>query len=118
MKISEHFDSSEWTCRCGCGQLIINTELVKMMERFRKRTGKPVIVHCVNRCENHNEKVGGEDNSKHLTGDACDFHVKGMPMKELHAVALSSEDILYGGIGIYEWGVHADTGKRRIWDNR
>jgi uncharacterized protein YcbK (DUF882 family) len=115
MKISEHFDDSEFTCHCGCGQNVIHQELVDMLEAFRARVDKPIIVHCVNRCSQHNAVVGGVKNSLHREGMACDCHVKKMPIKELHAIALSSEDILTGGIGIYDWGIHVDVGAKKTW---
>lgn len=118
MKLSKNFSTEEWVCKCGCGQLKINGELVDMMQKFRDRIGKPVVVHCVNRCPDHNAEVGGVQDSKHVDGKGCDFHVRGMSMKELHATALSSEDILTGGIGLYDWGVHADVGPKRTWDKR
>ena len=118
MKLSKHFISEEWICKCGCGQCIVNGNLLKMAEAFRERVKKWMIVHCVNRCPEHNENVGGVKNSKHVKGEAMDFHVRKMPMKELHTIALSSEDILTGGVGIYDWGVHIDVGTKRIWDHR
>jgi len=88
------------------------------MQSLRDRIGSQIIVHCVNRCPDHNRHIGGEQNSRHLYGQACDFHAKHLTIPELHAFVLSSEDILTGGIGIYDTFVHVDIGSKRIWDNR
>lgn len=116
--ISKDFSMVEWQCRCSCGQSIIEADLVEMMQKFRDRVKKPVIVHCVNRCKEHNEKVGGVPKSLHIEGKACDFHVKGLTIPELHAIAITSEDIFTGGIGLYDTFVHVDIGSKRYWDNR
>jgi uncharacterized protein YcbK (DUF882 family) len=116
--LSKNMDTSEWICHCGCEQLLIKEKLVKMMQSFRDRIGSPLTIHCVNRCKAHNADVGGKENSLHLTGDACDFHAPKLKTKELHAIALSSEDILTGGIGLYDTFLHVDIGTKRLWDNR
>jgi uncharacterized protein YcbK (DUF882 family) len=118
MMLSKNFSTVEWECRCGCGQCIVEPALVNMMQSFRDLVKKQVVVHCVNRCPKHNEEVGGVLGSYHTLGQACDFHVKGFTIPELHSVALTSEDIFIGGIGIYDTFVHVDIGKKRQWDNR
>jgi len=115
--ISKNFSESEWKCSC-CKQCFIVPELVDMMQKFRDRVDMAIDVHCVNRCEKQNEKVGGVENSKHLKGEACDFHVPDLKIKRLHAEVLSSDDIFTGGIGLYDWGVHVDIGEKRIFDKR
>jgi uncharacterized protein YcbK (DUF882 family) len=121
MYISKHFTTAEFTCRCGCGQCIIDISLINLCEDFRIIVNKPMIVHSVNRCEKHNERVQGFSTSKHLEGLAMDFHVAGMSIKELHEIASkhhAPSDILFGGLGIYSWGVHVDVSNFRRWSGK
>ena len=55
--ISKHFDESEATCKCGCGQCIINPALVGLLEAIRARFMQPVTVYSWNRCEDWNSQV-------------------------------------------------------------
>lgn len=117
-KVSEHFSLSEATCHCGCGQATIDKKLYEILELFRSYIGdKPMITHCINRCQKHNKNVGGVKNSQHVGGHAWDGHVAGLTTKELHELALSAykNNILPGGLGLYDWGIHIDSGKKRKW---
>lgn len=123
MKLSKHFDKeTEWMCKCGCEQCFVNRPLLAMAEKFREFVDKPVIVHCVNRCEKHNDNVGGARNSLHLKGIAMDCHVRDMSVRELHKIAqmLHTEDgLFWGGLGYYpSWGIHFDVGRFRTWGRR
>lgn len=117
-KVTEHFSMSEIECHCGCGQSHIDSKLMKMAEALRKNIDKPMITHCVNRCRKHNRNVGGVDNSLHIPGEAMDFHCKGLSVKKLHLLCMAlwkTKTILTGGLGIYDWGVHIDSGSYRTW---
>lgn len=122
-KISEHFTTEEFECRDGCGQCIIEPELVEQLEMIRNFFDKPVILypdHCVNRCKEHNEKIGGVKNSQHLKGMAADFHVQGVGMNTLHLdmIKLYNEGKIRN-LGLYGWGCHIDIRKdKHIWDEK
>ncbi len=120
MKVSEHFSKDEIKCHCGCGQDFVDPALYDMAEKFRKVVGRAMITHCVNRCPKHNREPGikGHPKSKHLTGSAMDFHCSGMSVDELHEIAISCHSgsgILSGGLGLYSYGIHIDTGSFRRW---
>ena len=72
MKLTEHFDSSEFRCKCGCGQgdWLMAPELVQALEELRELIGKPIIVNSAYRCPKHNAQVGGVANSYHTQGMA------------------------------------------------
>lgn len=119
MKISEHFDSSEFVCHCGCEQMIIDVGLLAMAENLREHIGKPMIVNCVNRCKKHNAAVNGHINSYHIKGLAMDFRVKGLKIFELHLIVKKlwkDKKILSGGLGVYSWGCHIDVKNYRTWN--
>jgi len=96
--ISKHFDESEATCKCGCGQCIINPALVGLLEAIRARFMQPVTVYSWNRCEDWNSQVGGVPNSFHVQGTACDISIENVPLGE---IAEEAERVGADGIGIY-----------------
>lgn len=106
--ISKHFSEEELSCKCGCGQLIINTELIGVLEFIRARFMRPVIVYSANRCPAHNEACGGVADSQHLYGRAADIYVEGIP---LDSIARAAEQAGADGIGVYrdDMFVHVDV---------
>lgn len=79
----KHFKKEEFTCKDGCGSNNIKLELVKIADKLREDFGNIVIVTSGTRCKKHNKEVGGVSNSRHLTGKAMDFYVKGVSGIEL-----------------------------------
>jgi len=121
MKVGKYFSEDEIKCKCGCGQAILDEKLIKMADGLREYIGKPMISHCVNRCKKHNKNVGGVSKSKHITGNAMDFHINGLSNRKLHKICKKlwkNKEILTGGIGFYPWGVHIDTGRYRTWSGK
>lgn len=111
MKLSAHFDSSEFACKCGCGGLSngadINPRLVQVLERMRAIIGKPLVLSCGYRCPVHNAEVGGVSNSQHIYGTAADVQrPDGVMLQTLYDAAVTAGA---DGIGVYSWGVHVDV---------
>lgn len=111
MKLSAHFDSSEFACKCGCGGLHngadINPRLVQVLERMRAIIGNPLVLSCGYRCPAHNAEVGGVSNSQHIYGTAADVQCPdGVMLQTLYDAAVTAGA---DGIGIYSWGVHVDV---------
>lgn len=50
--------------------------------------------------------------SYHMTGQAIDFYIEGVPMKDVHKAAMSLRS---GGVGRYRDFIHIDTGPTRAW---
>ena len=75
---SLYFKESEFICKCGkCkvvpGLLEENVQkLANVLDVIRYYAG-PIIVNSGIRCKEHNKKVGGVSNSKHLLGQASDI---------------------------------------------
>ena len=86
MKISEHFNLSEFTySRVAITAGIDNMPPIEVIERLRVLTIRllePVRKHCAAplhitsgyRCESLNKRIGGVANSQHLTGEAVDIY--------------------------------------------
>ncbi len=50
--------------------------------------------------------------SFHMTGQAIDFYIEGVPMSKVHKAAMSLRS---GGVGRYRDFIHIDTGPTRSW---
>ena len=70
-----HFSAAEFRCKCGCGAGIerMNTDLLMMLDELRDRAGIPLVLSSPYRCEAHNRKIGGVNNSAHTRGYAVDI---------------------------------------------
>jgi hypothetical protein len=91
----KHFDKSEFRCRCGCGADSMNETLIRVADRVRDHFGKPVTVSSGRRCANHNARVGGVSNSRHLSGKAMDFCVQGKTSKQVLEYVQKQPEIRY-----------------------
>ncbi|GAB6139911.1 hypothetical protein JCM14076_06400 [Methylosoma difficile] len=110
-KLSEHFDSKEFACRCGCGESDVNPTLIKTLELIRESIDLPIKVISGRRCAKHNRAVGGAKNSQHKLGNAADIQVAGLSPKEVHAIIeqIHKEKKAHiGGLGLYRTFVHID----------
>lgn len=119
----EFFTREEFRCQCKgkyCDGFPAEPEekLVRTVDEIRRRLGVPVSIVDAGgsgvRCPKHNTAVRGAVNSEHLYGRAADLHSSASPSR-MKAVA---EEVMgqSGGIGLYDWGIHVDTGKYSRWN--
>jgi len=119
MKITEHLDSAEVACKCGChignDGKDFSHETALAFEQLRRMcchfAGHDIalIVSSGYRCEAQNEKVGGSKDSEHMKGDALDVHCPSeIPIDVFHDFA---DKVIgdSGGMGKYWNRVHIDT---------
>lgn len=114
----QYFTKKEFKCKCGgryCNgyPAKIDMEMVKIADEIRKRIGKPISVNSGLRCIQHNTNVGGAVGSQHTEGTAVDLgKPSGVTPRQMAAIA---EELLgdAGGLGIYSWGIHVDTRKKK-----
>jgi len=104
MKLTEHFNSSEFSCKCGCGLNNISLLMVQKLERARVNSGCNFIITSGTRCEKHNAKVGGVKNSSHTKGYAADIALNDNN-RVIIILALRKE---FDRIGIANDFVHVD----------
>ena len=74
-KMGPYFFEGEFACKCHCGKNNIDMDLVKNLNKIRKRLGKPIVITSGVRCEQHNRDVGGVEGSLHLYGRAVDIKI-------------------------------------------
>jgi len=99
--LSENFDREEFRCNCGCGKVVVSVRLVMALQSLRDRVKSPIHITSGYRCTEHNRKVGGVRNSRHLSGEAADIVIEGMGPREMYSHALAIQEFRNGGIGIY-----------------
>ena len=105
-RVSEHFLRGEFACKCGCGFAAVDVELLKILEKLRKRFESPVEIHSGCRCVEWNKKVGGKPKSQHLRGLAADVVVKGVQPRDVYEFLDSLE---VPGLGKYDTFTHVDV---------
>lgn len=83
-RFTKSFAPEEFKCECGgkyCTgypSYMKKVEL-KNLQKIRDHYGKPMVITCGLRCRPYNNSLNGSiSNSKHLTGYACDFYMKGV----------------------------------------
>jgi len=109
MRLSKHFDSKEFDCRCGCGKNLTSPLLVEELEKLRKiLLGRSIHVNSGTRCKEYNKKVGGKQHSQHLLGTAADIVVAGIVPSAVHSTLLHLFPNKYG-IGKYASFTHFDV---------
>ena len=117
MKVSKHFTVEEIACKCGCGFADIHAGTMYLAEQAREFLGRPVIPSSACRCPEHNAKVGGVENSKHVLGLAIDIPCEDPEALYTHLDKLYPNHM---GLGLYKAKgfVHMDfdINNRRRWE--
>lgn len=96
----KYFKRTEFKCKCGnvyCNGYPAEPEekLVKVADKVREYFGSPATVSSGLRCKQHNANVGGVSNSRHLSGKAMDFSIKGKTASQVLAYVKQQSDIRY-----------------------
>ena len=83
-KCAPNFKPEEFKCECGgryCTGYPTYMKQVELknLQSIRSHYGKPMVVTCGMRCRPYNNSLAGSiPNSKHLSGYATDFYMKGV----------------------------------------
>ena len=111
----KYFKDSEFTCECGCGLNLEKDGIKKIADEIREHFGRPMIITSGTRCVKHNREVGGVQGSYHTTGNAIDFVITGVNVKEYadfckQLVNQGKARYTYYGTAQMGNAVHIDTG--------
>lgn len=121
--LSEHFRVREFRCKDGTDKILIDTNLVKMLEKIRAKLAEKlggevkININSGYRTKAHNKKIGGSTTSKHCKGKAadiiCKMDGKVVPAKQVCAAA---QDLDVDGIAyISGTATHVDVRGYRWW---
>ena len=88
-QISTHFHSSEFRCKCGCGQIKIDENLVNKMENiFTKLNASKCIISSGYRCPTYDKKIGGfvGRHAEGLAADCIYYDKEGKPIPSKYVI--------------------------------
>lgn len=107
------FSPREIACK-GTGKLIVDDQALDKLQALRDRLGKPLILTSAYRSPEHNKRVGGAKNSRHMQGVAFDVRMENHDPHEFEAAARAEG---FTGFGYYQKSgfMHIDTGPARSW---
>ena len=99
-QISKHFHSTEFRCKCGCGVIKIDENLVNKLESiYAKLNASKCIISSGYRCSSYDKskKIGGSGTGQHTKGFAADciyYDKEGkiIPSKYVICVAYDSNE--------------------------
>lgn len=111
-----NFKISEFKCKDGSDNILIDRGLVQILQAAREHFGKSVNINSAYRTAAYNQKVGGASSSYHTKGQAADITISGIANAE---VAQYFEGYGANGIGFYNYSggfVHVDTRTQKyLW---
>lgn len=109
----KYFVRNEFRCPCGrCGGFPAEPKeaLIRAADRIRSAAGRQADVSSGVRCRAHNDELpNSATNSRHLTGGAMDFRIRGMSSSELLVLARQQPEIKYS-YAINDTYIHMDVG--------
>ena len=73
--LSDNFNRHEFACKCGCGFDDVDDYHVEQLQEVRNITGISMTINSGCRCTEHNEDIGGAENSEHTTGEGSDVAI-------------------------------------------
>lgn len=124
MKITEHFDSSEFNCQC-CGRNNISKELVNKLEQLYQYLADTengvhsIVITSGYRCPSYSVKVGGYSSDAHTKNIAADIicYDKQHRVIDPHIIAAIAEYLGFSGIGLMSGATHLDIRDKNNYIN-
>ena len=121
IKLSEHFSVWEFRCKDGTDKILINTELIKVLEKLRAYLNcKSITINSGYRTPSYCVKIGSFKNSQHTKGNAADIKCQKQngSYYSSNEVCCALEDLGHiGGIGKINnvSAVHVDVRGYKSW---
>jgi uncharacterized protein YcbK (DUF882 family) len=112
-----YFKIEEFYCKCEeCKdeKQIVDKYLIEMLDVARGIADMPFVITSGYRCTKYNEKVGGVEDSSHLTGKAADISTISSHMK--YEILRSLLDVGFRRVGIYANHIHCDIDESKPQD--
>jgi hypothetical protein len=110
-----NFRPGELACK-GSGKLLIQRRALDALQALRRDVGKPLVIASAYRSPEHNAKVGGAKDSRHMRGDAFDVVLAG---HDPLALVMAAKRAGFTGFGFYPASktpfLHIDMGAPRTW---
>lgn len=107
-RISSHFHSTEFRCKCGCGKICIEENLVNKLEKlFTKLNASKCIISSGYRCYKHDKTVGGSGYGQHTKGlaaDCCYYDKNGKIIPSKIVICVAYDLDLFRGIALIKGG--------------
>jgi uncharacterized protein YcbK (DUF882 family) len=106
--LSKHFDKSEMTCKCGCGELDMDKKFMSKLDLARDIAGTSFVVNSGYRCTSYNAQVGGKPDSAHTKGLAADIKTVGSRKRFKIHKGMVDAGFNRTGIGFDDEFIHVD----------
>lgn len=101
-QISDHFNISEFKCKCGKSHDIkLDSNLIDKLESLYKALNcSKIIINSGYRCHDHDKKVGGNGTGQHTKGTAADIvcYNQNGEIISSKKVCCAAQDIGFNGI--------------------
>lgn len=103
-----HFDLEEFDSpdEVGSGSNM-DAQFLEMLDNAREIAGIPFIINSGYRTKAHNKKVGGKDDSSHLTGHAAD--IKAVGSRQRYKILEACYQAGFTRIGVGTNFIHVDN---------
>ena len=111
-KLSAHFKVKEFRCKDGSDKILIESGLVKYLEKIYDHFNcSSITISSAYRTPKHDKAVGGKGSGNHVQGKAVDFKAynKKGELISSKEIALYLEDLGVKGIGYRCGGISTST---------
>jgi uncharacterized protein YcbK (DUF882 family) len=109
-------DIDKFQCRCNtCPHREPTPELQHMIDKVEDYFGRDIQITSGVRCDEHNRAIGGSSGSRHVSGEAVDFFIKGAALVDIYNYL--DKTFPQSGLGIYKTHIHMDSRPYKArWD--
>jgi hypothetical protein len=103
-QLTKNFKVREFACKDGTDIILIDDRLFELLQTLRDHFKRSIRITSGYRTRAYNMHIGGNVNSKHMTGQAADIDVgSGDSLVDPLLVAMTAQAIGSHGIGCYQY---------------